>query len=293
MISLENYLQKHYEKSTLIPRLCAIRKYLNYIGDKALKAHYNDIIAYIAHLRKNENHLHPKTLKQYLGGVKVYYRYLIDTGQRQDHPCSELQLKDKISKQIPVDTLYTTQGLEDYLAGHNKDPKRVRRRNQVITSLLIYQGLSVGEIVQIDLEDIDLEQAQIHIKETQKKKKRTLPLQAKQILLFMHYIQNDRNHLIQEIETTQPITKLITGRYKEELRPNVINELINAHRPKKERITPVKIRQSVIANLLKKENNTRVVQVFAGHRTASTTTLYYQTQLEVLQTAINQYHPIR
>lgn len=55
----------------------------------------------------------------------------------------------------------------------------------------------------------------------------------------------------------------------------------------------MKIRQSVIANLLKKENDTRIVQVFSGHRRASTTIQYKQTELEQLQNAINNYHPIR
>jgi integrase/recombinase XerD len=69
--------------------------------------------------------------------------------------------------------------------------------------------------------------------------------------------------------------------------------MINENREKNQQLQPIKIRQSVIANLLKKENDTRVVQVFAGHKRASTTILYKQTQLELLQNAINQYHPIK
>ena len=55
----------------------------------------------------------------------------------------------------------------------------------------------------------------------------------------------------------------------------------------------MKIRQSVIANFLKKENDTRIVQVFSGHRRASTTIQYKQTEFELLQNAVNNYHPIR
>ncbi|MDP9960584.1 site-specific recombinase XerD [Chryseobacterium lathyri] len=42
---------------------------------------------------------------------------------------------------------------------------------------------------------------------------------------------------------------------------------------------------------MKKENDTRLVQVFSGHRRASTTQQYKQTELEALQNAVNQYHP--
>jgi integrase/recombinase XerD len=290
-MKLEQYLLKKYNESSLKPNLCSIRKYLNYIQNKAETAEYKDILDYVGHLRKNEN-LHPKTVKQYLNGVKIYYHYLLEIGKRNDHPCSELYLKDKINKQIPVDTLYSAETLENFLNYTHKD-KILQRRNQVIISLLIYQGLTVGEICNLQIEDINLESAQIYIKSSDKKKSRTLPLQAKQILLFLNFIKEDYPKLIQHIVSEKPIKTLITGKLKEEVRPNVLNRMINDHREKSQQLQPIKIRQSVIANLLKKENDTRIVQVFAGHKRASTTTLYKQTELEILQNAINLYHPIR
>jgi site-specific recombinase XerD len=289
-MTLEQYLLKKYKKSSLTPNLCSIRKYLNFIQGGALKnanehfserasrcdgaetAQYKEILEYVGHLRKNEN-LHPKTIKQYLNGVKIYYYYLLEIGKRNDHPCSELYLKDKINKQIAVDTLYSQETLEKYLESHKNDAKLVRRRNEVITSLLIYQGLTVGEICNLQIEDINLEKAEIYIKSTETKKGRTLPLNAKQILLFLNYLKEDKPKLTKYLQSENPIKTLITGKFEEKVRPNVINKMINEHLPKNEQLKPIKIRQSVIANLLKKENDTRIVQVFAGHKRASTTTL--------------------
>ena len=291
-MKLEEYLLKKYKKSSLTPNLCSIRKYLNFIQNKAETAQYKDILEYVGHLRKNEN-LHPKTIKQYLNGAKIYYQYLLEIGKRNDHPCSELYLKDKINKQIKVDILYSAETLEKYLESHKNDAKLVRRRNEVITTLLIYQGLTVGEICNLQIEDINLEKAEIYIKSTDAKKSRTLALQAKQILLFLNYLKEDKPKLIQYLQSENPIKTLITGKFEEKVRPNVINKMINEHLPKNEQLQPIKIRQSVIANLLKKENDTRIVQVFAGHKRASTTILYKQTELEILQNAINLYHPIK
>jgi integrase/recombinase XerD len=288
---LEEYLLKKYKKSSLNPYLCSIRKYFNFIQDKAETAQYKDILEYIVHLRKNEN-LQPKTIKHYLLNVKIYYYYLIEIGKRNDHPCSELYLKDKINKQIKVDILYSAETLEKYLESHKNDAKLVRRRNEVITSLLIYQGLTVGEIVALEIEDINLEKAEITIKSSEKPT-RILPLQAKQILLFLNYLKEDKPKLIKYLQSETPIKTLITGKFEERVRPNVINKMINEYLPKNEQLQPIKIRQSVIANLLKKENDTRIVQVFAGHKRASTTILYKQTELEILQNAINLYHPIK
>ena len=290
-MTLENYLLKKYKESSLKPYLCSIRKYLNFIQNKAETAQYSDILEYVGHLRKNEN-LHPKTIKHYLGSVKIYYHYLLEIGKRNDHPCSELYLKDTFNKQISVDTLYSSEVLENFLNDTHQD-KILRRRNQVIISLLIYQALTVGEITSLQIEDINLEKAEIYIKSDDTKKSRTLPLNAKQILLFLNYLKEDYPKLIKDIVTENPIKTLITGKLKETIRPNVLNRMINDHRPKSEQLQPIKIRQSVIANLLKKENDTRIVQVFAGHKRASTTVKYKQTELEILQNAINKYHPIK
>jgi site-specific recombinase XerD len=290
-MTVEQYLLKKYKKSSLNPYLCSIRKYFNFIQNKAETAQYSDILEYVGHLRKNGN-LHPKTIRFYLGSVKIYYHYLIEIGKRNDHPCSELYLKDKINRQIAVDTLYTPETLENFLNDTQKDPV-LQRRNQVIISLLIYQGLTVGEICNLQIEDINLESAEIYIKSNDKKKSRTLPLNAKQILLFLNYLKEDKPKLIKNLQSKTPIKTFITGKLKEEVRPNVLNRMINDHRDKNQQLQPIKIRQSVIANLLKKENDTRIVQVFAGHKRASTTILYKQTELEILQNAINKYHPIK
>ena len=287
---LESYLLKKYKKNSLNPYLCSIRKYLNFIQNKAETAEYKDILDYIGHLRKNEN-LHPKTIKYYLGAVKIYYNYLLETGKRNDHPCSELYLKDKVSRQIAVDTLYTPETLENFYNYQYKD-KILQRRNQVIISLLIYQGLTASEICNLQIDDINLDKAEVTIRSNQNQN-RILPLQAKQIVLFLNYLQEDYPKLTKHIQSKTPIKTLITGKLKEHVRPNVLNRMINENREKNQQLQPIKIRQSVIANLLKKENNTRVVQVFAGHKRASTTILYKQTQLELLQNAINQYHPIK
>lgn len=291
---LEQYLLKKYKKNSLNPYLCSVRKYLNFIQNKAQTATYQDVLEYVAHLRKNEN-LQARTLKHYLNGVKIYYQYLIEIGKRNDHPCSELQLKDKVNKQIAVDTLYSPETLEKYLEGHKNDAKLVRRRNEVITSLLIYQGLTASEICHLQIQDINLEKAEIYIQSTDQKQKRTLPLKAKQILLFLNYLKEDYPILTKHLKAppSKGLRRIITGKYAEKIRPNVLNGMINKNRQANQRLQPIKIRQSVIANLLKKENDTRIVQVFAGHKRVSTTILYKQTELEILQNAINLYHPIR
>lgn len=297
-MTIEHYLQKKYSKSTLNSNLYNIKRFTNYYGKRAETASYKDVLQYIEHLRKNYE-LHPKTLRHQLYAVKIYFNYLLEIGKRNDHPCSELYLKDKISRQIQVDNLHSSETLEHFLNSYQiKKKSRLQNRNKIIIGLLIYQALTVNEIAELQTKDINLHQGEIVLQGSQEitsksPQSRTLPLQAKQILPIHNYLKKDRKKLLTFNKENPTETRFILSQYGTPINPHGISKMINENRPKREQIKPIKIRQSVIANLLKKENDTRVVQVFAGHKRASTTVQYKQNELEQLQTAVNQYHPIR
>lgn len=297
-MTIREYLQKKYSKSTLNSNLYNIKRFTDYYDKRAEKATYQDVLHYIEYLRKNYG-LHPKTLRHCLYGVKIYFNYLLEIGKRKDHPCSELYLKDKVSKQIQVDNLYSPETLENFFESYQiKRKKHLETRNKIIISLLIYQALTVNEIAELEVTNIDLEKCEIFIKGNQEitsksPKSRILPLQAKQILLFYKYLTEDRSKLLKYNLKNPEEQSFILGQYGEKINPHGISRIINENRKGSEQIQPMKIRQSVIANLLKKENDTRIVQVFSGHKRASTTVQYKQTELEQLQNAVNNYHPIR
>lgn len=296
-MTINEYLEKKYSKSTLNSNLFLIKRFTNYYQNKAETATFKDVLNYIEHLRKNYD-LSPKTLRHCLYGVKIYFNYLLEIGKRNDHPCSELFLKDKIDKQIQVDTLYNQETLEKFFETYQiKKKKYLENRNKIIVSLLIYQALTVSEISNLEVENINLEKCEIYIKGSQEitsksPQSRTLPLNAKQILLIYNYLEKDRIKLL-KYKNKQESNIFILGQYGEKINAHGISKMINEQKPKTEQIQPMKIRQSVIANLLKKENDTRIVQIFSGHKRASTTIQYKQTELEILQNAVNNFHPIR
>lgn len=297
-MTLKQYLQNKYSQSTLKSNLYNIKRFTDYYDKRAEEATYKDVLNYIEHLRKNHK-LHPKTLGHQLYAVKIYFNYLLEVGKRKDHPCSELYLKDKINKQIQVDNLYSLEALEYFLDSYQiKQKKHLQTRNKVIISLLIYQALTVREIADLEVKDINLDQAEIQIRNTNKTlskspRNRILALQAKQILLFYNYLKKDRNQLLKYNKANPKEQSFILGQYGEKIHPHSISKMINENRAHSDKIPPIKIRQSVIANLLKKENDLRVVQAFSGHRRISTTLQYKQSDLEQLQNAIKLYHPVQ
>lgn len=285
MITLENYINQNYRTKGL---LSIIKRFKTYLNGKEKTAKLKDILQYIDYLRKQG--LHPKTLRNNLFAIKIYYRYLQETEQRKDHPCQKLYLKDQINRAIAVEKLYSKNQLESLLTEHQTKNKSIQLRNEVIISLLICQALLVKEITSLKITEINLEKGEIVIQKGGKTNTRTLPLQANQILLFYNYLEA-RKTLLEH--TKKQNEYFITSKYGTVLNPHGISRLINDGKPKEDWIQPLKIRQSVIANLLKSNNDLRIVQVFIGHRRSSSTEEYKQTELEALQNAVNQYHPIK
>jgi integrase/recombinase XerD len=295
-MTIEEYLRGNYSPATFHSNMYCIRRFTDYYPcGKAEGATYSDVLAYIEYLRKNFD-LHPKTLRNSLHAVKIYFNWLVETGRRKDHPCSEIRLKDRISKQIHVDSLYSEQALECFFdtVCASRRKRRLDNRNKIIVSLLVYQALTVTEIAELTIGDIDLEKGEIRIKAGYHQRARTLPLKARQVLMFYNYLHGDRPELLAFAKEPEVAGKyFILGQYGEKINPHGISKMINGYRAAGEKIQPEKIRQSVIANLLKNENDTRIVQVFAGHRRVSTTVQYRGNELETLQAAVGEYHPVK
>lgn len=294
-MTLEEYLQQQYSDSTLKSNLYNIKRFRDYYPNRSETATYQDILHYISYLRKHYD-LHPKTLRHCLYGVKLYFNYLLAIGKRKDHPCRELYLQDKIDKQVAVDRLYSRGQLLNFYKSYRSKESRLITRNKTILSLLIYQGLTVRELTQLNKKDVDLESGTITIvnkssKNTKSPKSRILPLQARQVLVLYHYIKEDREQLLSLF--TKDSDTLFLSKQGRVLHPESINRIINENRDASDRIPPLRIRQSVIANLAKQTSNIRLVQEFAGHRSTTTTLQYQQTALEALAKSIENYHPLQ
>ena len=301
-MSLEDYLRHHYSVGSTGHYMLRIGRFTQYYGKGSEKATHKDVLKYIEHLRSNYE-LHPRTLGHFLQGVKIYFDYLLASGKRGDHPCSELLLKDKIDKRIPVDTLYSPEELEDFFTSYttSKTPE-LYTRNKIIISLLIYQGLTVSEMVRLEVSDISLEKGEISIKgnsdlKNKSPKSRTLALRAKQVLLIYSYLEKDRKILLSynkenKENKEKEASRFILNRYGKAIKSRRITRILSQCGEGKG-LKAIKIRQSVIMNLLQQGNDTRVVQEFARHRNVGTTLQYRRTDFELLQKAIEEYHPLR
>jgi integrase/recombinase XerD len=274
---LEQWLADGFSPKSQPSYRYGIRLYLSWIGGEpeAQMATYTDILSYLNYLRKGGRKA--RTISNYLFAVKLYPRWLPYTGQREDHPCARLVLRDLVDRSVRMENLYSPDQLKALVGEEWSSP-----RNRIIVGLLVHQALMVSEVVALLLGDVDLAAGEIYVGQSVSNRARKLPLLASQVL--------ELQVLMAGRSAAEP---LILTRHGKALQASSISRTINSHRPKDHRFLPSRIRQSVIAHKLQAGHDTRIVQAFAGHRQLSTTEGYKQDELERLRAGIAKYHPLR
>lgn len=287
-MSFEEYLQTHYRPRSVETYLYQYRLYAEAIGEEKTKsASYRDILSYVGVLRARYDNA--VTVRDNLGGVRVWHRYLIESGQRKDDPSRAVRLKDGRKASRHFEQLLSKEELAGLLDVRLKEHGIVRVRNQVLMSLLVHQALRVRELVGLYVEDIDLRAAKVTIRSTEHYTRRRLQLQAEQVLLVHEYITEIRARVARPGVRELLVTK--TGE------PFVYESVRGVLRRRKKciegkRVTAEIVRQSVIRNLLKSGHNVRVVQRFVGHGKPSATESYREQDVQELLHSVDRYHPL-
>lgn len=288
-MKLKDYLDENYSGTTAKIYAFEIGHYLERIGGEAtaLKTGYAELVGYLATLRRRYDN--PATVRRILCAVKSYYRFLVESGQRSDHPASRLRLRDVAGPQVQSQDLLSGEELALLLRPRENRYELLANRNRVIIGLLVHQGLLIREIGKLKTGDIDLKKVTVRVPATTNTEARELRLDAGQVMTLYAYLKEDRPQLLRE-ETDH---LLLTQRGTAE-RGEGVHYLVETLRPlvPHKRLTPMVIRQSVIAQRLKNGKGLRQVQVFAGHKKVSTTERYRETNLEELRKAVERFHPL-
>ncbi|HET6244220.1 MAG TPA: tyrosine-type recombinase/integrase [Bacteroidia bacterium] len=248
---------------------------------------YKDIVEYLN--QKVKDYANQNTKLYILNGIKKYYDYLIDIGRRNDHPCRNFFIRNVRNRQVIHQDLFSSSELELLLEREERYAD-LKQRNQVVMSLLIYQGLNSGEIQNLNLSNIDFDNGTIFIKASRKIGQRHIELHNKQFRLIDHYLQEGRKSLMRE-ETNA----LILGKLGTRLTVDDIHYLVSTYKPlfPDRNLTPSTIRQSVISNWLnEKKLPLEQVQMISGQKWISTTVKYRQINIEEQRELMNRFHPL-
>lgn len=280
METFKEYLDSLYTEQTAQSYKRAVDHFLFHSKNKKHSS-YSDIIDYLSQEK-------PFSSSRDISAIKCYFNYLIETGQREDHPCRSLRSKRK-KRDIQFQQLFTPEELELLLTR----PVRysvLENRDKAILSLLIYQALSSANIENLRVEDIDIDLGEVYVRATSRLPRRTLELKPKQVLLLYRYINESRPKLLRNDSN-----QLFLGKLGSNFGVDTLNRML---RPL-QALFPIKnlnatsIRKSVIANWLNVEKiPLEDVQLLSGQKWLSTTEKYIRPNSEDRRGMINQFFPL-
>lgn len=260
---------------------------------------YSDAMMFMQ--RSSKKGASQKTIANYLLHVRKYYQFLISEGEVKENPVAHIKVQG-IKRKIYYDVLNSEELQKlyheypttiEYEAGKIVPPQQKnvlsRKRNKVILSLLIYQGLRVEEVAALNLQDLELRGGKITIHSQRRTAARAMELESHQVYELMDYIHETRRQFLQTNEATD---KLFLQWNKGENFYGITQMMLKHLRKINRRIKNFEqIRASVITAWLK-QYDLRKVQYLAGHKYVSSTEEYKANNIDELQDDVTKYHPL-
>jgi integrase/recombinase XerD len=255
---------------------------------------YKRFIDFVFQLKKENT---ANLTKRIILAVKHYYNHLdIDI-----NPASGIHIRGQRNS-ILNDIVSYTDIIELYNTYQTLSDRS--KRNKVILGLIIYQGITTGELHQLEPNHIKLKEGKIYILGSGNTKSRTLELEAIQLLELQEYLLVIRPRMLENITADRSgrkmnkINPIVYDKmfFSENGNKNIKPSLYHLFRSIKKNYPRIKsgkvIRSTVIAEWLK-TRDVRVVQHMSGHKWVSSTEKYNVYNLKELKESLEKHHPLK
>ena len=226
----------------------------------------------------------PSTVSRNLASIRSFYQYLVRTKVVLQDPTNNIQAP-KIEKRVP--SILTAKEVE-LLLDQPQDVDLKGIRDKAMLEFAYATGMRVTEIISLNLEDVNFEEAYVSCKTGTKQ--RNIPLGTMSLKALKDYVEEARPYLIKDDSikslfvningkrlTRQGFWKIVKY-YKEQ-----------AHITKE--ITPHVLRHSFATHLLQNGADLKAIQSMLGHSDISSTQVYMQFQDEGLKNVYKSTHP--
>ena len=280
---LEN--DKKLSDNTLQSYKRDLKQFKRYI--EACEINYNhvkeeDIKDYIKELQ--EEGKKASSISRCIASIRSFYQFVLKRKKIKVDPTANIQ-SPKIEKRVP--SVLTSKEVE-LLLDQPKDVDLKGTRDKAMLEFAYATGMRVTEIISLNIEDINFEEAYVSCKTGVKQ--RNIPLGTMSLKALKEYVNEARPYLIKD-ENVKSLFVNINGKrltrqgfwkivkfYKEQ-----------AHITKD--ITPHVLRHSFATHLLQNGADLKAIQTMLGHSDISSTQVYMQFQNENLKEIYHKAHP--
>lgn len=275
-------IERNYSNLTTEEYIYEINKFNNYFKNKNFKIiNTNEISKYI---KSNFNSLEATSINHQITIIRSFYKYLVSEHDFKDNPADKIESL-KTPKKLPK---YLTKNEMNNLLKIELS-NALDYRNKAMIELMYASGLRVSEIINLELNNLDLENAIVRTF-TKGNKERIVPINDVAMEALKVYINESRNKLIKNKITNLLFTnnrgeKLTTNGFRDILKRVKMNKNIDSY------LTPHVIRHSFATHLLDNGADLRSIQELLGHENITTTEIYTHVSNEKLKENYKNAHP--
>lgn len=229
----------------------------------------------------------PASVSRRLYEVRAFFHFLARRGYLAENPLVSMKgpkLGRRLPRYLTVDEVFAL-----LRAADGDSPFALRDR--AILELLYGSGIRLGELVALNVDDVDLERRELWVREGKGGEER-IALFGRVAAAVLHtYLSQGRPALV---NPDRPTPALFLNRYGGRLSrvsvTNIVHRYARLAGIRKE-VTPHMLRHSFATHLMEGGADVRVVQELLGHKSPQTTQIYTHVSQEHLKRVYDRYHP--
>ena len=230
------------------------------------------------------------TIGRIIGVICHFFRFLYRNEMLLYNPLEELDLCIKDVDRIR--DIFTKEQINTFL-----DSIEIKtllgERDRALFELLYSSGLRVGEIEGLYLNDVDLKERILIVRDGKGSKDRYVPFSTLAYTFLKLYIEHGRKYFLKNV--SNDFKKHLFLTYNRNLTVQGIRGRFNVYIKKleleKEVLTPHSIRHTTATHLLEAGADVRYVQELLGHENIETTVRYTHLNTESLKKIYKSHHP--
>jgi integrase/recombinase XerC len=225
-----------------------------------------------------------------LASLRTFFQFLVREGKLESNP-AKLVATPRIERKLPNHL-----SMEDAVRlietpDTNTD---LGRRDRAILEFLYATGIRVGELVNIDLKDIDFRERMVRVM-GKRKKQRIVPFHEHALQALMQYLNEARPVFLNNCPPAERDAQAcflnyqgtrITTRSVGRMIDKYIKQCADVHK-----ISPHSLRHTFATHLLDSGADLRDIQELLGHARLSTTQIYTQVSMEKMIDVYQKAHP--
>ena len=234
---------------------------------------------------------HKKTsVARKLASLRTFFQFLIREGVLEVNP-AKLVATPKIERKIPNHLNQEDAVRFIETPDLNND---LGRRDRAILEFLYATGIRVGELVGLNLRDIDFRERLVRVT-GKRKKQRIVPFGEPALHALMHYLEETRPKFLSNAPAEKREDQAVFLNYQgTRITTRSVGRMIDKyikHCADVHHISPHSLRHTFATHLLDAGADLRHIQELLGHARLSTTQIYTQVSMEKMIDVYSKAHP--